>query len=214
MERERERREAAERQKLLPRNLLDWRLESDRIFHRERGRMAKKNVNYIFFRSPVDKRPAILLRRNLWAREEERNWEESIRKFAEVRRKCMNAPLESQEAHAVTFTWIELRGSSLRYRERSEISVAGSIGARPGIPSRPECRGANERSERASYEIGGSRRKNFNLDIFREEPSRARIRHENLCIFFARAELVYVSYNTAYYTYTYVYISLSTYRGI
>lgn len=110
---------------------------------------------------------------------------EGIRKFAEV---CGSSMEVHERAPRVRkYTLLLSRGSSYGRQIVVAGRAFGNFGraehrAHPGIPSRPECRRANERERARSrklLEIGGSRHKNFNLDIFRINESRGtRVRHE------------------------------------
>lgn len=90
----------------------------------------------------------------------------------------MNAPRESGSTRCY-FHVDRVTGGRSSPVERSEISVARSIVLIPGflcVRNADEPTNANELAL-VSYEIGGSRHKNFNLDIFRiNEFWRTRIR--------------------------------------
>lgn len=92
----------------------------------------------------------------------------SLRKFAEVRWKCMNAPWVRKYTLFLS-RWIELRAADRRYQSvRKFRSRGASRSSRDSFPSGMQT---SQRTRTISYEIGGSRHKNFNLDIFKRIPA-------------------------------------------
>lgn len=125
---------------------------------------------------------------------------EGIRKFAEVRGSSME--VHEGAPRVRKYTLLLSRGSSYGRSsspvERSEISVA----LIPGFHRVRNADGANERTNELAlvrYEIGGSRHKNFNLDIFRiNEPRRTRIQHEPMYFLCEPSLCTRVLYNITY----------------
>jgi len=101
-----------------------------------------------------------------------------IRNFAEVRRKCMNASRRIRKymsllSHESSYRRQVVAGSVRKFWKSAFVRDSFASGMQTSQRTN-ERRGMNERSERASeelalvrHEVGGPRRKNFNLGIFK-----------------------------------------------